>query len=93
QTFLKSYLEGRLALFGGDANLLESRYILFEGHNTLEYEYTVGSQDTLACFKGFYFIVGKLGYGVSCVCTEETKHFVYPKYDVFAKSFRLINSH
>lgn len=92
QAFLESYLEGRLDLFGGDANLLESRYIFFSGHKALQYEYTVKSQGTLACFKGIYFIVGKLGYGVSCVCSEETKPLVYPKYDDFVKSFRLINS-
>lgn len=89
---LDGHLQGRLMLFGDKATLLESRNIFFAGHKALQYEYTVKSQGTLACFKGLYFIVGKFGYGVSCVCTEETKPLVYPKYDDFAKSFRLINS-
>jgi hypothetical protein len=92
QAALEGQLQGRLALFGDDADLLESRYIVFTGRKALQYEYTVESQGTLAYFKGVCFIVGKFGYGVSCVCTEETKPLVYSKYKDFAKSFHLVGN-
>jgi hypothetical protein len=93
QAALDGHLQGRLVLFGDDADLLESRYIVFAGHKALQYEYTVETQGTLAYFEGLYFIVGKFGYGVSCVCTEETKPLVYSKYKDFVESFRLTGSH
>jgi len=89
---MEGNLQGRLALFGDDADLLESRYIVFAGRKSLQYEYTVKSQGTLVCFKGLYLIVGKFGYGVSCVCTEETKSLVYSKYRDFAESFHFVEN-
>jgi len=93
QAGLQGHLEGRLQLFGENARLIRNRQVVFLGHTALDYEYAVNSNGIVAYFKGVYFFWANLGYGVSVVCTEETKAAAYTKYADFVKSFRLTKGH
>jgi len=86
---LEDYLQGRLLLFGEDAKVIRKREVRFLGRRALDYEYAVESNGVTAYFKGVYFVLGNLGYGITVACAEETKSVAYAKYAQFIKSFRL----